>query len=111
MTHTATGEEDNDAYMVFTEDGVVTTYAADGSKIRNGNYEIKNYDPSNTWQVGTLVVTEAATLFPFEINAGGRYVTEFEIHKLTSDKLVLAYPDNGKWDGWSEGTYWCFKAK
>ena len=110
VTHTATGEEDNDAYMVFTEDGVVTTYAADGSKIRNGNYEIKNYDPSNTWQVGTLVVTEAATLFPFEINAGGRYVTEFEIHKLTSDKLVLAYPDNGKWEGWSEGTYWCFKS-
>ena len=106
----ATGEEDNGAYMIFTEDGVVTTYAADGTKIRGGNYEIQNYDPTGTWQVGTLHVSEAATLFPFEINAGGRYVTDFEIHKLTSDKLVLAYPDNGKWDGWSEGTYWCFKS-
>ena len=66
--------------------------------------EIKNYDPNGTWQVGTLHVSEPATLFPFEINAkdhgGVRYVTEFEIHKLTSDKLVLVYPDNGVWDGW-----------
>ncbi len=106
----ATGEEDNDAYMIFTEDGLVNTYDADGSKIRGGSYEIQNYDTSNTWQVGTLHVSEAATLFPFEINAGGKYVTDFEIHKLTSDKLVLVYPDGGAWGGWTEGTYWCFKS-
>ena len=107
----ATGEEDNNAYMTFSDDGIVTTYAADGTKIREASYEIQNYDTSNTWQVGTLHVDQPGTLFPFEINAGGRYVTDFEIHKLTSDKLVLAYPDNGKWDGWSEGTYWCFKSQ
>ena len=114
VTGQATGEEDNAAYMIFTEDGLVNTYTADGTKIRGGSYEIKNYDPNGTWQVGTLHVSEPATLFPFEINAkdhgGVRYVTEFEIHKLTSDKLVLVYPDNGVWDGWSEGTYWCFKS-
>ena len=110
VTGDATGEENNDAYMIFTEDGMVTTYAADGTVIRSGSYEIQNYDTSNTWQVGTLHVSEAATLFPFEINAGGKYVTDFEIHKLTSDKLVLAYPDGGAWGGWTEGTYWCFKS-
>lgn len=79
------------------------------------SFELQNYDTSNTWQVATLHVSEPGTLFPFEINAkdhgGVRYVTDFEVHKLTGNKLVLAYPDNGKWDGWSEGTYWCFKTK
>ena len=79
------------------------------------NIGLLNYDTSNTWQVATLHVSEPGTLFPFEINAkdhgGVRYVTDFEVHKLTGNKLVLAYPDNGKWDGWSEGTYWCFKTK
>lgn len=54
VTGKATGEEDNAAYMIFTEDGLVNTYTADGTKIRGGSYEIQNYDPSNTWQVGTL---------------------------------------------------------
>lgn len=117
VTGKATGEENNAAYMVFTEDGLVNTYAPDGTKIRGGSYEIQDYDPNGEWKVGTLHVSEAATLFPFEINAAkadhsghANYVTDFEIHKLTSDKLVLAYPDNGQWGGWTEGTYWCFKS-
>ena len=110
VTGQAIGEEDNDARMVIAEDGSVKCYDKDGNVIRSGKVQIRDWDPSNTWQVGTLHTTEGATLFPFEINAGGRYVTDYEIHKLTADKLVLVYPDNGKWDGWSEGTYWCFKS-
>ncbi len=114
VTGKATGEEDNLATMVFSDDGTVKCYDADGKEIRSGSFEIRNYDPNGEWQIGTLHTSEGATLFPFEINAkdhgGVRYVTDYEIHRMNGTELILAYPDNGKWDGWSEGTYWSFKS-
>lgn len=112
VTGQATGEESNDATMVFTEDGLVKCYDANGSEIRNGTYEIKGWtgDNHDGFKYGVLHTSEGATLFPFEINAGGRYVTDYWIYSLTSDQMILVYPDNGAFSGWSEGTYWNFKS-
>lgn len=107
------GEADNDASMVFNEDGSVKCLDKDGNVIRQGSWDIKDWDPTFTndaWKAGTLVTSEGATLFPYEINADGKFVTNFEIHKLTADKMLLVYPDKGKWSGWQEATYWCFKS-
>ena len=112
VTGQATGEESNDATMVFTEDGLVKCYDANGSEIRNGTYEIKGWtgDNHDGFKYGVLHTSEGATLFPFEINAGGRYVTDYWIYSLTTDQMILVYPDNGAFSGWSEGTYWNFKS-
>ena len=98
--------------MVFTEDGLVKCYDANGSEIRNGTYEIKGWtgDNHDGFKYGVLHTSEGATLFPFEINAGGRYVTDYWIYSLTTDQMILVYPDNGAFSGWSEGTYWNFKS-
>ena len=111
------GEADNDAYMVFSEDGTVKCFDKSGNVIRSGSWEVQNWDPTfekDAWKAGTLKTSEGATLFPYEINAknsgGQRFVTEYEIHKLTADQMLLVYPDNGSWNGWQEATYWCFKS-
>ena len=113
VTGAAIGEEDNGATMVFTEDGLVKCYDANGTEIRSGSYEIKGWTGENHdgFKYGILHTSEGATLFPYEINAGGRYVTDYWIYSLTSDNLVLVYPDNGAFSGWSEGTYWAFKSE
>ena len=41
VTGEATGEENNDATMVFTEDGLVKCYDASGKEIRSGSYEVR----------------------------------------------------------------------
>ena len=116
VTGEATGEENNGATMVFTEDGLVKCYDANGTEIRSGSYEIKGWTGENHdgFKYGILHTSEGATLFPYEINAkdhgGKRYVTDYWIFTLTSDNLVLVYPDNGAFSGWSEGTYWNFKS-
>ena len=110
VTGAATGEEDNGAYMVLTEDGVVKCYDASGTEIRSGNYEI-DLSTEDIWKMGTFKTTEGATLFPFEINAGGRYVTDYQIFSISDSEMILTYPDNGAFSGWSEGTYWNFKKK
>ena len=110
VTGTATGEENNDATMVLTEDGEVKCYDANGSEIRSGSYEI-DLSTADGWKMGTFKTTEGATLFPFEINAGGRYVTNYEIFSISDSEMILTYPDNGAYSSWQEGTYWNFKKK
>ena len=111
----ATGEEDNDATMVFTEDGLVKCFDANGKEIRSGSYEVKDWTGElDGFKYGTLHTSQGATLFPFEINAkdngGQRYVTDYWIYALSTDEMILVYPDNGAFSGWSEGTYWNFKS-
>jgi hypothetical protein len=115
-TGVATGEEDSRAYMVFSEEGTITTYDAGGNQIRKGAFEIKDYDNGNKiavndvpWKVGTLHTDAATILFPFKINGGGTTPTDFDIVKLTADQLQLVYADAGT-GGWSEATYWNFKS-
>lgn len=102
------GDGDLDAYMVFTEDGLINAYDATGAVIRSGTYEIKNYNPTgNTeWKVGDLVTN--AILWPYEINSGGNIPGTYEICYLTSDKMTLVYPDGGSQGSWGEATFWHF---
>jgi len=107
---TAYGDEDVNAYMVFTEDGVVTSYKSNGEKIRGGKFEVKNYDParSSGWEIGKLVTSEAALLFPWSINEGGKAVTEFDIMYMTPQLMTLVYTKGNAAGGWGEITHWQF---
>ena len=101
--------------MVLNEDGTVKCYDANGSVIRSGSYEI-DLSTADGWKKGTFKTSEGATLFPFEINAvknrgAAAYVTNFQIYSISDSHMVLTYPDNGAFSGWSEGTYWAFKKK
>ena len=103
------GDGDLDAYMVFTEDGLINSYDASGSVIRSSTYEIQNYNASGEWKVGNLVTD--AILWPYEINSNGNVPGTYEICYLTSDKMTLVYPDGGAFDGlgnWGEATFWHF---
>lgn len=115
-TGVATGEEDSRAYMVFSEEGTITTYDAGGNQIRKGAFEIKDYNNGEkiavndvAWKVGTLHTDPGTILFPFKINGGGATPTDFDIVKLTADQLQLVYADAGT-GSWSEATYWGFKS-
>lgn len=115
-TGVATGEESSNAYMVFSEEGTITTYDGAGNQIRKGAFEIKDYDNGNrivvndvAWKLGTLHTDAGTILFPFKINGGGTKPTDFDIVTLTVDKLQLVYADAGT-GSWSEATYWCFKS-
>jgi len=109
-TGQATGEEDSNAYMVFSNDGTIKTYAADGTLIREGTFEINDFDYTRPdgWKVGTLKTSAGAILFPFKINGGGEMPTEFDIMQLTAGEMMLVYGGNG--DG-AECTFWRFKVK
>ncbi|MBQ3245712.1 MAG: hypothetical protein IJB06_03260 [Bacteroidales bacterium] len=108
----ATGDESNNAYMVFTEDGVVTTYGPAGNVIRGGKFEIKNYDPARSggWEIGKLVTSEPALLFPWSMNEGGKGVTEYDIMYLTPQQMNLVYTKGNASGSWSEISYWQFIA-
>lgn len=106
------GDGDVDkSYMVFTEDGILTSYDASGAEIRKDAYAVEGYNPNGEWKVGDLVTT--AILWPYEINSGGNVPGRYEICYLTSDKMTLVYPDGGDFGGlggWGEATFWHFRS-
>lgn len=117
-TGVATGEEDDNATMVMTEDGMIYCYDANGNEIRSGKFEIQNYDPTysrNSLYCGILHTDAGSILFPFEINSAdknggkGRTPTDFYIAYLSTDRLVLVYPDDGEFG--AEATFWQFSCK
>lgn len=120
-TGVATGEEDDNATMVMTEDGMIYCYDANGKEIRSGKFEIQDYDPTysnNAKYCGILHTDAGSILFPFEINSAkknggvGRTPTDFYIAYMSTDRLVLIYPDDGVWgDDGSEATFWQFSCK
>ena len=109
------GDGDFDAYMVFSEDGLLTSYTKDGDVIRTGTFAVEGYTGSyteNGWKLGDLKTD--AILWPYEINSGGNIPGTYEIVYLTADKMTLVYPDGGAYDGlgnWGEATYWHFASK
>ncbi|MGN0281122.1 MAG: hypothetical protein ACI4B3_02340 [Prevotella sp.] len=121
-TGVATGEEDPNAYMTFDwKNGIVTSYTADGTKIRGGKFEITNWQMGKraqasvdgsqaSWAYGTLNTDAGSILWPFKINGGGEKPTAFEIIQCDNDhlKLIYAAPGTGSW---SEATWWAFKKK
>ncbi len=116
-TGEATGEEDPDAYMIFDNTlGTVKSYAADGTEIRSGSYEITNWNNGEYYsndlgygELGKLKTDEGSILFPFQINTFGYMPTEFSIMKLTSDQLQLVYTEQTA-NSWGEATWWAFMA-
>ena len=107
---TVYGYGDDDAYMVFNEDGECIAYKADGTQIVKGSYSLNNYDPSGeNYLYGTLVTENAPILMPFKINSGGNRVNEFEVVYIDPNMMTLIYKgDNAEW-GWGEATWWRFK--
>ena len=111
------GDGDLDAYMVFTEDGIITSYDASGNVVRSGSYAVEKYDPNGEWKVGDLRTD--AILWPWIINtnatlpsACGWGTGAYEIAYLTSDKMTLVYPGSEAAEkglgSWSEATFWHF---
>jgi len=125
-TGVATGEESSAATMVIADDGNVFCYDAGGNQIRKGkivgvegwtgerNHASADGSQAN-WSYGTLVTTEGAILFPFQINNHNDghdntlYPTRFEIMQLDANHLKLIYPQAGT-GGWTEATWWAFKS-
>lgn len=59
-----------------------------------------------------LFIAVASTMAQKKDNRGApAYVTDFWIYTLNTSEMILVYPDNGAFSGWSEGTYWNFKKK
>ena len=106
----AYGDEANGAYMVFSEDGVVTSYKPTGEVIRSGKFEVKNYDPSRAsgWELGKLTTSEPALLFPWKVNGGGTPVTEYDIMYFTPQAMTLVHTAGQAAGGWGEITHWSF---
>jgi len=110
------GDENPNATMVFSLNGTVKCYNANGAEIRSGSYEVIDYNDSDpsAWRVGYLQTTPGAILFPYEINSGGNMPTKFDLVYLSDDKFCLVYPDGGNFNdlgSWGEATFWHFKAK
>ena len=117
------GDESADAYMIFNEDGTVTSYRGDRTSIRSAKYKIIDYteelhgydEPTSgthkdNWTHGVLHTDGAGILFPYLINAGGEVVEDYQISKLTIDKMILTAAGH-KWADWGgETTYWRFQS-
>ena len=125
-TGVATGEESTKATMLIYDDGNVICYDAGGNQIRKGkisgvegwtgerNHASADGSQAN-WSYGTLVTTEGAILFPFQINNHNAdhdntlYPTRFEILELDATHLKLVYPQANT-GSWTEATWWAFKS-
>lgn len=101
-----------DAYMVFTADGKITSYGADGSQIASATYEVTDWDASRAsgWQLGYLETSGPAVLFPYGINQEGATVNKFSIMYADADYLTLV-DDKNAVGSWGEITFWKFRVK
>ena len=125
-TGVATGEESSAATMVIYDDGNVACFDAGGNQIRKGKIQGvegwtgEKINPSAegsvaNWSYGTLITTEGAILWPFQINNHNAdhdntlYPTRFEILQLDANHMKLMYPQAGV-GGWGEATWWAFKS-
>ena len=109
------GYGSDDAYMVFDIDnGVVTSYTSDGTKIASSAYAVENFDFQADYKMGDLTTgaTESGILWPFAINTGGAINTNYEILYLDGQLMTLIgnYNGAGEWS-WSECTWWRFQPK
>ena len=113
------GDGDLNAYMSFNDEGIVTSYDAEGNIIRQGAYVVENYNPSGEWKVGELKTD--AILWPWIINTNATLPSQatwgpggYEIVYLTADKMTLVYPGSEAAEkglgSWSEATFWHFKS-
>ena len=109
---TAYGYGDENAYMVFNEDGECISYKADGTQIAKGSYTFKDYNPDGSgsgYGYGKIETTDAPILFPFDINTEGKRTNAFHVAYVDPNVLALI-SDKGAGD-WGECTWWRFKPK
>lgn len=106
-----------DAYMMF-EGNTVTSYAADGTKIRGGEYEVVMNDfvsgagrGAKGWELGKLTTSEPALLFPWSINEHGVAAPEFDIMYFDANNMTLVYTKGNGSGSWKEITFWCFERR
>ena len=107
------GDQAPGAYMVFNEDGTVTTYSPEGEKVRSGTFKVDNYDPTRAsgWELGKLTTSEPAILFPWSIcDDYTGPVTNFDIMHLSAQDMTLVFTNGVEAGGWDRITYWCFTA-
>lgn len=108
-TGKATGEESSTAFMVFDEDGNITTYGKNGDAIRSGKFSVKGYNNgernSETGAVATLTTKAGTILFPFQINGNGTKPTDFDIMFLDENHMRLCYGT----EAGGEATWWAFQ--
>lgn len=109
---TASGAESSDAYMVFKDNGEVTSYDKDNNEIATGTYEIQKYNPerNNGWDYGKLVVSNPlCILFPWG-NGTPDGVSEYDITYLDGNNMTLVYPGNSAPGSPDEVWFWRFKS-
>ena len=97
------------AWMEFTDEGIVTCYNENGESYMSAPFTVTEYNPDAEWRKGWLNTT--AILWPYEINSNGNIPGVYEIVYLTADKMTLVYPDGGAFDSlgsWGEATFWHF---
>ena len=101
------------AYMTLDEDGNITSYGADGTKINKATFEVKDYDATRAsgWELGKLITSGPAVLFPYSINEGGKAAPEFDIMYLDHNYMTLVYTKGNGAGSWGEITFWCLKNK
>lgn len=99
------------SYMEFSEDGTITAYGNDGSKIASGSFSISDYKDNEITRPeqnsrGILETTAGTILWPFtcDDSAPGNEPTKFEIAYLDASRLII-YAQNP--NGWSS-TWWSF---
>jgi len=111
------GYGSEDAYMVFDIDnGEVTSFKADGSKIASSAYTVENFNAfaiqDGGYKMGDMStgVAESGILYPFAINTGGAVNTNFEIIYLDGQMMTLIgnYSGQAEWS-WGECTWWRFQ--
>lgn len=110
-----TGDDDENAYMIFGADNVVTSYDANGSQIRQAEYRFTPIQ-GNDWKVAEMSISGAdgGILWPYEINSNGNKPSNYEVVYMKDGKMVLVYPDGGDFStngGWGEASFWRFKKK
>lgn len=114
-----TGEESFNAYFTLAQNGDLNKYDGEGKLLNTTTWSFNTdkktvHEDGSVWAVGHLETGENSVLWPFEMNGGGKYVTDYEVVYVDDDHLTLVYPDGGNFSsfgGWDEAAYWQFKTK
>lgn len=110
------GDDNENAYMVISEDNTIKCYDSTGKEIRSSKFSITETDYNSELDemiIGKLVIhNQGGILWPYISNSSEKALvnTEYDIIKLTDDELVLC----SDLEGFSLGnniSYWRFRTK
>lgn len=103
-----------DGKMLFDLNGAAnfTKISQEGKIVEKGSFKFdmtkrKVQADGTPWSIGTLTIVDGTILKGVSPNEGGKTIHEFDILKLTDDKMVLAHVLANGWEAW----FWCFKVK